>query len=149
MGELFSTFGINVSLLIAQIINFGVLLLALWYFLYRPVLSMIDARQRKIEEGVQNAEAATTRLKEIEGERDAVLKQASLSAEEILATSKSRAQEKATQTLADASNRAESIVSNAQKQAEEAKTQALRESQAEISKAAILAAEKILREKQS
>ena len=149
MGELFSTFGINLSLLVTQIINFGLLLLALWYFLYRPVFAMIDARQRKIEEGVHNAESASARLKEIEGERDNVLKQASLSADEILATSKTRAQAAASQTLAEASSRAETIVIGAQKQAEEAKAQALRESQAEISKAAILAAERILREKQS
>jgi len=149
MGELFTTFGINSSLLVTQIINFGLLLVALWYFLYRPVLTMIDTRRAKIEEGVKNAEAAEVRLSEIEGEREGVLKEASNKADTILSASKERAQEKAAEAIRDANNRAESILDGAQQRAEEMKEQALRESNEAISKAAILAAEKILKEKQS
>jgi len=149
MGELFTTFGINVSLLIVQIINFGLLLLALWYFLYRPVLTMLDERRTKISEGVENAHAAEARLHEIEGERDMLLKKASVEASEVLARSKDRAGEQATAIVGDANQRAETILTSAQVRGEEMKAQALRESEAAIGKAAILAAERILREKQT
>jgi F0F1-type ATP synthase membrane subunit b/b' len=46
MGDLFAAFGINWKLLVIQAVNFGVLLLALWYFLYTPVLTMIDERKK-------------------------------------------------------------------------------------------------------
>lgn len=62
MGELFSTFGINGKLLLMQSVNFGLLLLVLWKFVYRPVLTMIDERREKIAEGVRIAEAADQRL---------------------------------------------------------------------------------------
>lgn len=149
MEEIARVFGLNWKLLLIQAVNFGVLLLALWYFLYRPVLKMLDARKEKIERGVQDAEHAHTRLKEIEGEREGIVREATQSAEEILATSKTRAQEEANELMKDASARAESIVESATQQAQESKAQALRESEAEIGKAAILAAERILKDKQS
>ncbi len=149
MEEIARVFGLNWKLLLIQAVNFGVLLLVLRHFLYKPVLRMLDERRTKIEEGVKDAEAAGVRLQEIEGERDGVLTEASQSASEILATSKGRAQEQASQITGDAQGRAESIVKSAQKQAEELKEQALRESKEEIGRAAILAAEKILKEKQS
>jgi hypothetical protein len=34
MAQLFSAFGLELPLLIAQAVNFAVLMVALWYFLY-------------------------------------------------------------------------------------------------------------------
>ena len=147
MGELFAAFGIDWRLLIMQLINFALLLVALWYFLYRPVIALIDTRREKIEEGVKDAERAHTRLSEIEGERDTLLREATQSADTIVATSKTRAEEEASSIVGTAHTRAESIVTDAQARAEEAKRRALRESKEEIGKAAILAAAKIVREK--
>ena len=39
MNELFAAFGIDWKLLLAQGVNFGIVLVALWYFLYRPVMT--------------------------------------------------------------------------------------------------------------
>lgn len=149
MSELFSTFGIDVSLLVTQVINFGVLLVGLWWFLYRPVIRMIDERQAKIAEGVENAEKAETRLSEIEQERDDVLSDARNDATSIVQHAKERAEEQASGIVGEAHQRAEGVLEAANARAEEAKAQALRESKEEIGRAAILAAEKILREKQS
>ena len=49
MSELFSKLGIDWKLLIAQIINFLVLLFVLYKFAYRPILSMLEKRTKKIE----------------------------------------------------------------------------------------------------
>lgn len=146
MEEIVRVFGLNWKLLIIQAVNFGVLLLALWYFLYRPVLKMLDARREKIEEGVKSAEKSQERLREIEGERDTVLKDATKSAEELLGSSKERAQEQASQIVNDANTRADSILVSAEQRAQEAKEQALRESKEEIGRAAVLAAERILKD---
>ncbi len=147
MEEIASVFGLNWKLLIIQAVNFGVLLLVLRYFLYKPVLKMLDERREKVEKGVKDAEAAGVRIQEIEGERDGVLTDASNKAGEILETSKTRAQEQASQIATDANARAETILESANLRSEELKEQALRESKAEIGKAAILAAEVILRDK--
>jgi len=56
MSELFSAFGVNWKLLLIQAVNFGLLLAALTYFLYKPILKIIDERREKVAEGVRTAE---------------------------------------------------------------------------------------------
>ena len=68
MAQFFAAFGIDWRLLLVQAVNFGLLLLALWYFLYGPVLKMIDDRRAKIAESVKVAEAAARRLEEAKAE---------------------------------------------------------------------------------
>jgi len=147
MGEITKVFGLDWRLLIIQAVNFGVLLWVLWYFLYHPIIKMIDERKGKIAKGVHDADKAEKRLTEIEGERVEVLTKASQQAEEILFHSKERAEEKADIRIKQAHAQSESLVASAELRAEEMKEQALRESREEIGKAAILAAAKILREK--
>lgn len=149
MGELFATFGLNLSLLITQIINFGILLVGLWWFLYRPAIKMLDDRRAKIKEGVENAEHATVRIQEIEGERDALLSTAANDATGIIQNAKGRAEEQASHIVGDAHTRAEGVLKSAEERAEEMKAQALKESKEEIAQTAILAAAKILKEKKS
>ncbi len=48
--------GLNPWLLIAQIVNFAILLGVLYYFLYKPLLKLFHDRSRKIDEGLKNAE---------------------------------------------------------------------------------------------
>ena len=45
MQQLFAAFGINWKLLLIQGINFSVLLAILSYFLYRPLMKVIDERR--------------------------------------------------------------------------------------------------------
>src|SRR3989344_4665432 len=110
MSDLLTVFGINWKLLIVQAINFGLLMVLLWYFLYTPVLRLVDERRKKIAEGVKNADDAAEALAASETEGNALLADAAL-------------------------------------RAEETKRQALKQSEKEIARAAMLAAEKILREK--
>ncbi|MDP2650049.1 MAG: F0F1 ATP synthase subunit B [bacterium] len=146
MSEIAQVFGIDWKLLLIQIVNFGVLLFALWYFLYTPIINLIDERRKKIEEGVINAQRADERLEEIEGERGVILDKATNKAGEIVSTAKERAKEQEVEILKDAHHRAEGVLTDAEQRAEEAKRRALLESQGEIAQAAMLAAEKVLRE---
>ena len=56
MGDLISQLGIDAKLLIAQVINFVVLLVVLYAFAYKPILKMLHKRTEKIEAGSKNAE---------------------------------------------------------------------------------------------
>ncbi len=145
MGEVFAAFGINWKLLLAQSFNFGLLLLALWYFLYRPVIAILEKRRKTIEKGVSDAEKAKKRLTEIDGEREDILAKATNDGNKIVGDAKERAEEKKAEILTEADKRAESLLTDAQARAREAKERALRESKEEIAKTAILAAEKIMR----
>jgi F-type H+-transporting ATPase subunit b len=60
--------GLNVPALIAQLINFSILLLVFSLFLYKPLMKMLDERKRRIQEGLDASEEAKTRLAETEKE---------------------------------------------------------------------------------
>lgn len=147
MGELFAAFGVNWKLLLAQAFNFALLMTALWYFLYRPVLRLIDERREKVAEGVRNAERATQRVSEAEAEKTDIIARASREAEGIVSAAKKRAEEKKAELAREAQEKADALLKDAEARAEEAERQALRKSEKEIAQAAMLAAEKILRNK--
>jgi len=51
-----SGLGINVWFLAAQIVNFLILLLILYFFAYKPVMKMLDERSRKIRESMDEVQ---------------------------------------------------------------------------------------------
>ena len=145
MQELFAAFGVNWQLLLVQALNFGVLLAVLSYLLYKPILKIIDERREKIAEGVRTAEAASKRLEEAKAEGDELVGSASREAEGIVANARTRAEERASEIVKNAETRAEASLKDAAARAEEAKRHMRKESEREIARAAMLAAEKILR----
>jgi F-type H+-transporting ATPase subunit b len=147
MSQLFATFGINTSLLIMQAINFGLLLLALWYFLYRPLFATLDKRRQKIAEGVRDADEATKKLALAEVEKDSIIKSANGEAEKIVAEAKTYAVGKGDELVKEAQAKSAALLTDATLRAEEAKRLALKESEAEVARLAILGAEKVLRER--
>src|SRR5262245_27647418 len=94
MSELFSAFGINWKLLAIQWLNFAVLLMALTYFLYGPVMRLLDERQKKIAEGVKTAEDAARKLEEAKGESEKIVGTAAREAEGLVSAANKRAEEK-------------------------------------------------------
>ena len=147
MTELFAAFGINWKLLLVQAINFSLLLAVLWRFLYTPLLKIIDERRTKIEEGVKTAEEARMKLEAANVESEGIVGDADRKAEGILAAARTQAHEKGGELVKDAEARAKSILADAAARAEEARRQALLSSEREIAKVAMLAAEKILKQK--
>ncbi len=149
MGELFAAFGLDWKLLLVQVVNFGVLLLILWKFLYTPVLRMIDKRRGTIAEAVQKAEAADQRLADADQEGKSIVASAGREAEGLVAAGRSKATQEGADILKRTQEKADQLLADAAARAEEAKRQALAAGQKEIARAAMLAAEKILREKHS
>jgi len=147
MGELFAAFGIDGKLLIVQTINFGLLLLVLWKFLYTPVVKILDERRGKIAESVRKAEAADRRLAEANEEGTNITASAAKDAEGLVAAGRARAAEQASEIMKKSHEQAERVLADAAARAEEAKRHALAAGEKEIARAAMLAAEKILEKK--
>lgn len=64
--ELLSKLGINAPALIAQAVNFLILLLILGKFVYKPVISLLEERRRRILEDKAASEKLETQLKELD-----------------------------------------------------------------------------------
>jgi F-type H+-transporting ATPase subunit b len=62
MQELLSQLGINWKLFLSQAVNFGLLLIVLRIFAYKPLLALMRERREKIEQGLVKAEEADKRL---------------------------------------------------------------------------------------
>src|SRR3989338_10590859 len=90
MEKILDVFGIDWRLLVINAINFGILLLALRYFLYRPIMDMLEKRREKGAEGDKNAELAERELQETEAARVVVLSKAGKEADSLLAHGRER-----------------------------------------------------------
>ncbi len=149
MGELFSAFGVDWRLLIAQGVNFLIVFGGLTYFLYKPLLRMVTLREEKIRQGLNDAAEAETARAEIETQKTSILSDAQREAGQVVERAVSEAKVERSQIVKDAQARAEGVLEEASAQAEELKRRALAESDKEIAKVAILTAEKLLKEKLS
>lgn len=147
MEQLLHAFGIDVKLIVIQIINFVVLAGLLSYFLYKPVLKILAEREETIKKGIEDAEEAATAKASALQEKQAVLTQAQQEAQEIDAHAQAFAKKKEAEIVAAAQEKATDVIKDAESKSALLKEQALKESEAEIAKLAVLAAEKILREK--
>ena len=66
MEQFVTQFGIDWKLMVAQLINFAILVFILGKFVYKPILKALDNRRKKIEEGVAFSEKAKSELENIE-----------------------------------------------------------------------------------
>ena len=145
MGDLVAAFGLDWQLLLAQSVNFIVLLVALTYFVYGPVMRALKDRADTIARGLDDAAAAAKEREAVKGERGAIISEAQHEADMIVARAEDEGKNERASIVKAAQDRAASVMKDAQLEAEEAKRAALKASEAEIARTAVLAAEKILK----
>ena len=146
MSDLFGAFGLQLPLLIAQAVNFGVLMVVLWYLLYKPVMATLEARKEKIASGVRAAEVAEEKAAKADDEASKVVHGAETEAEGIVSVARESAQTERTRIIKEAEARAASVERDAEARAKEDAARALRDSEKEIARLSVLAAEKVLRQ---
>jgi F-type H+-transporting ATPase subunit b len=147
MGPLLDAFGIDLSQLLAQLVNFGVLLAALTYFLYKPVMKTLDERRALIAKGVEDAEAAASAAAVASEQAHQTVSAAETEAGQVLTRARAEAQAEKARLEAEAQQRADGIVRDGEARARDAHERTVRESEKEIARLALLAAEKALRTK--
>jgi F-type H+-transporting ATPase subunit b len=85
MSDTLQTLGITWPKLIAQCVNFSIVLAFLWWFAYKPVFAMLEARRLKIAEGIADAEKIKAELARTEASRQEILAKAGDQANQIIA----------------------------------------------------------------
>ncbi|HSE35426.1 MAG TPA: F0F1 ATP synthase subunit B [Candidatus Paceibacterota bacterium] len=145
--EALDAFGIDWRLLAIQAVNFALLLWLLKRYLFTPLIGMLEKRQAEIAKGVANAARLEAEHAALEGEREQILRRSRDEANTIVEAARRTGEEKEREIVHAATERGAQVVSESQVRAREEYDHILAESQKEIAQIAILAAEKILRER--
>ena len=141
--EVLHKLGIDWKLLIAQGVNFLILLYILKRFVYKPMLAFLDDRAGKIEAGLHNAEAANKKLEAAEQEQKSVLANAQKEARAIVEEALLVAKKRDTEQLEKTKVEIVALLESNKKAILQEKEQALREAKTEIGSLVILATEKL------
>ncbi|HNW71842.1 MAG TPA: F0F1 ATP synthase subunit B [Candidatus Paceibacterota bacterium] len=113
MEELISTFHIDWKLMIAQLINFGLVFLALYFIAAKPLSKLISDRTKEITTGLDNAKKAESDVANANIKKEEIVKEAKENAKSILATSQADGKEIIKEAKEKASIEKEEIIKQA------------------------------------
>jgi F-type H+-transporting ATPase subunit b len=82
--QIANTFGVDWPHLVAQIISFSIVCILLHRFAYKPILGMLEVRQRQIAQGLDDAEKIKAELARTETQRHEILLQANIQATKLI-----------------------------------------------------------------
>ncbi|PIT90381.1 MAG: ATP synthase F0 subunit B [Candidatus Komeilibacteria bacterium CG10_big_fil_rev_8_21_14_0_10_41_13] len=144
MDELIKTFHIDWKLLVAQIVNFGIVLFVLWRFALKPLMKIMDKRTREIEKSLDDAKKIETNLMMSERAREEKIIEAKQSAVRILTEAREQAKDQGQNLIDSAKGEVQTIVAAAKEQMTREKTKMLEEVKGEVSQLIVKATEKVL-----
>jgi F-type H+-transporting ATPase subunit b len=136
--------GINFNLFLAQVINFGVVVGALFYLLYKPVLKMLRDRTERIEQSLQESDQVQEQLDNARRDYDAEIARARQEAATILSQAQERARSQEAEIVSQARQDADRIRTEAREQAQQERDQMLREVKDQVAGLVTLTASRVL-----
>ncbi|MFA6215454.1 MAG: F0F1 ATP synthase subunit B [Patescibacteria group bacterium] len=99
MGEIISTFHLDWKIIIAQLVNFAIVVWVLWFFALKPLTKTMTERTTKIEQSLKNADKIQQELQASQKEREEKLVTARKEAEQIIAAAAGIAEKQRQETL--------------------------------------------------
>lgn len=136
--------GLNVPVLVAQLLNFFILLVLLRMFLYRPILDMLDRRAQRIREGLEAADQSKEHAAQAEQEVAQQLDEARRQGQSLIG----QAQEAANRIQEESRNQArregEMLLERARSEIQLERDQAIAELRREFGELTVSAAEKVI-----
>ena len=136
--------GINLPLLVGQLLNFTLLLIILKLFVYKPVLKMLDQRRARIQEGLSAAERGQEQAVAAEQEAQAQVATARREGQEIVMQAQQVAQRLQEEARQQAQQQGEAMLERARNEIGLERDNAIAELRKEFADLTISAAEKII-----
>jgi F-type H+-transporting ATPase subunit b len=146
METIIKAFHIDWQLMVAQLVNFAVVVAVLWFFAFKPLNKIMDERSKKIAKSLNDADAITRHLKEAETEKEHRIKEGRQQAQEIIQEAKVIAEKEREKTVTAAKAEVTELVEQSKQQINRAKEKMLSEAQNEISTVVVIAARHLLTE---
>jgi F-type H+-transporting ATPase subunit b len=107
------TLGIQWPKLIAQFVNFAIVLFVLWKFAYKPIFNMLEFRRDRIKESLDNADKIKAELAKTEVAQREILDRANVQANKFIEEARAAAAVVREQEMQKAIAAAEQIIANA------------------------------------
>ena len=139
-----SALGINLPGLIAQLVNFGVLLLILRLLAWGPIMRIVDERREKIEAGLNAAVEASEAAERSQEAAKAALEEARTEGRELVARAQETAARLSEELETQARSEAEQIVSRARAEIDAERQQAINSLRSEFAELTVNAAERVI-----
>ena len=133
------------GLFIWTILTFVLLSALLAKFAWKPLLTMLDERDKSIEDSLLSAEKARKELENINQESEVILSKAKTEAQSILSEAKSAAENLKEDLVSKAKIEADSQIEKAKSQINVEKDKAMREIRSEVVNLSIDVAEKVIK----
>jgi F-type H+-transporting ATPase subunit b len=142
--ELLAKLGIDWTLLVAQLINFTILMVLLTYFVYKPILRLLDDRRERVRKSMEDAKKIENQKREIDQFRVEQLRKVDEECGKFLETAKTQAEAVKKEILAGAEKEAAQVLSKAREQVGEERERLLQETQETLASVIVRMTEKIL-----
>ena len=135
---------IDFGLALWTLVLFALFAIVLAKFGWKPLLHLIEEREKGVRDAVEGAEKASTEAAALLEQHRELLRQAGREREEVLARSLKEAEQIKNDLLNRARSESEQIVTRARQQIEQEKTKAIDELRGQVADLAIEAASKIV-----
>jgi len=143
MGGL-ADLGINLPVLVAQIINVAILLGLLYLVAYKPIMRVLDERSRRIKESMEQADAIREQATRTEEEVKNQLEMASRKGQERIAQAVQVGEEVKQKAKQEARQEAETLIARARTEIQRERDEAIDELRKEFADLTIMAAGKVI-----
>jgi F-type H+-transporting ATPase subunit b len=142
-------FGISLPFILAQIVNFSIVAFILWRFAFKPVLATLDARQRKIAEGLAYADEMKAKLEATQQQSAVILKQASADASRIIEDARKAGKEYLDRHTQETTAKVNDMVSKGRQALELEQKKMMADARTEIARLVVVTTERVLAKKLS
>lgn len=136
-------FGIEPTLLIAQIVNFLILLFLLNKFLYKPILKVLSSRRDRITKSLEDAERISEELEKTKQKSSQHIHVAILESKKIISEANAQAQSIIEDARARAKSDVEKILTQAKSEIESQHQAMKAELRSELADLVVLATQKV------
>lgn len=142
--ELLQKLGVDWKLLLAQVVNFTILLSVLTFFVYRPLLRVIDERRERIRKSMDDAGKIAHEQERLAHAREEALRAIDRECGAFLEKAKNDAERAKAELLHAADMEAQALLAKGHEQLRAERAQAMREMQKSLASAILQMTEKIL-----
>jgi F-type H+-transporting ATPase subunit b len=134
----------NTSLIFWQVITFAILLFLLIRYVYPPIREMINNRQARIEEAIDEAQKTRAEAKELLDEYRRQLDEARGESRRILDESRKQAEAQRERTKAEAREEGDRIIQRAREEIERERESTIREIRSEVADMVVAASGRVI-----